>query len=157
MTCIYCAKRTSWSVGIHFKGSSWQLKASVFRFFWTQTFGPPWQLARVCELWQSELLYSRFLPAITCCVCLDVFNICVCVCVWVRETSAIVGLLHPDNWEPAGLKITQHSPILSSFGTASSVCFESVRVPLECSGSQTVTSCHMVPHCGAHNCLWTYC
>lgn len=78
------------------------------------------------------------------------------VCVWVRETSAIVGLLHPDNWEPSRLKITQHSPILSSFGTASSVCFESVRVPLECSGSQTVTSCHMVPHCGAHNCLWAY-
>lgn len=148
---ILCKKKRFWSVGIHFKGSSWQLKCFCYQILLNQTCRPPWQLAQNCELRWSEVLHNYF-PA---CVC--VLNICrcVCVCVWARETSAIVGLLHPDNWEPDGLKITQRFPFLPSFGAASPVCFDFfffTCVPPECSGSPTATSCHMVPHCSPPNC-----
>lgn len=154
MSWIYCAKKKKifWSAGIHFKGSSWQLNAFVIRFFWTKP-------ATLCDSSHAFVSYSRvnycttaFLLVFACCAC--VLNICVCV--WARETSAIVELLHPDNWMPDGLKITQCFPILSSFGTTSPGCFDFACVPLERWGSLTATSCHMGLHCSAHNCSLTY-
>lgn len=146
-------KRPFWSFGIHFKGSSWQLNAFVIRFFWTKPAALRDSLHIFASYGKVNYCTTASLLVFACCVCLRVLNICMCVCVWARETSAIVGLLHPDNWETDGLKITQRFPILSSFGTASSVCFDFACVPLECSGSPTDTSCHMVPRCGALNIL----
>ena len=94
---------------------------------------PLWQLARICELKQFELIYNCFF-ACSCTLCVCVF-VCVhtCVrvclgstsaCVWAGKTSAIVGLLHADNWKPVWLKITRSFPNLSSFETAHPGCFD---------------------------------
>lgn len=71
ITCTYCTKkkRVFWSVGIHFKGSSWQLNAFVIRFLWTKP-------AALCD---SSQAFSRVIAKwIT--VQLLVFACCVCVC-----------------------------------------------------------------------------
>lgn len=94
------------------------------------------------------------------CLCLPA--VCVCVyltsaCVWARETSAIVGLLHPDNWEPDGLKITQRFPILSSFGTASPRLFWFLRAsPRNARGHRRPLPVTWLLIVVARNCPWTY-
>lgn len=55
----------------------------------------------------------------------------------------LLGFLHPDNREPDGLKITQRFPILSSFGTASSVCFDPACAP---TGTLRVIGGHFLSH-----------
>ena len=119
--------------------------AFVIRFFWTKP-------ATLCDSSHALVSYSKVNYCTTASLlvsscCDSVLNICMCV--WARETSAIVELLHPDNWKPDGLKITQCFPILSSFGTASPGCFDFVCVPPERWGSPAATSCHMAPHCSA--------
>lgn len=155
MHTLCCAKKKKspfWIFGICFEGSCWQLNAFIIRFFWSKP-------AALCDSLHIFVSYGKanYSSAASWCVCLPAAYVCghrtsSLVCVWVRESSAIVGLLHPDNWKPDGLKITQHFPILSSFGTASSVCFDFACVPLECLGSPAAASCHMVPRRGGHSC-----
>lgn len=131
MTCIHCVvqkkkKKSPFRIfGIRFEGSCCQLNAFIIRFFWSKP-------AALCDSLHIFVSYGKANCSSVClgvCVCLPAAYVCgrrtsSLVCVWVRETSVIVGLLHPDNWKPDGLKITQRFPILSSFGTASSVCFD---------------------------------
>lgn len=98
-------KSLFWSFGIHFKGSSWQLNTFVIRFFWSKPAG-------LCDSSYAIVSYGWNTVRLLLGLCLPVVCVRVCVlniCVWARETSAIIGLLHPDNWEPAGIKITQRS------------------------------------------------
>lgn len=115
MTCIYCAKKLFWSVGIHFKGSSWQLNAFVIRFFWRKP-------AALCDSSHAFVSYGKVnycTTAFPACVCL----LCVCVCVYL--TSAFCGsvclstgdLCHCwafTSWQ-LGAWWVKNNPVLSNF------------------------------------------
>lgn len=95
--------------GNDFKASSWQINALAIKFFWSTHPPPRWQLAHILWVIAKQITVQPLS--------------CSSVCVWARETSAIVERLHPDSREPDRLKITQSFPILSSFGTACPGCF----------------------------------
>lgn len=100
---IVYKKSLFWSFGIHFKGSSWQLNVLLSGSFEAN---PPASVTARTQLWgMAGWNTVRLLLGCGVYACVCVLNICV----WARETSAIIGLLHPDNWEPAGIKITQRS------------------------------------------------